>query len=97
MRSSLALKLVLSVDLILLFFVNRMSLLPSIFGFCLSNMNTNINHNAFLVIIFVLTQPSYLLGKTVSGVFNTYLAQAGRGQYVTSFAFHGELILLLSF
>ncbi|XP_005092610.1 integral membrane protein GPR180 [Aplysia californica] len=31
--------------------------------------------------------------KTVSGVFNTYVAQAGRGQYVTSFAFHGDAVL----
>lgn len=28
--------------------------------------------------------------KTVSGVFNSHTAQAGKGQYVTSFAFHGK-------
>ncbi|GFN90870.1 integral membrane protein gpr180-like [Plakobranchus ocellatus] len=31
--------------------------------------------------------------KTVHGVFNSYLAQAGKGQYVTSFSFHGDAIL----
>ncbi|BFZ10697.1 hypothetical protein BsWGS_13736 [Bradybaena similaris] len=31
--------------------------------------------------------------KTVNGVFNSHTAQAGKGQYVTSFAFHGDAVL----
>ena len=45
----------------------------------------------YLILGFIL--PLFILSseaKTVHGVFNSYSAQAGKGQYVTSFAFHGN-------
>ncbi|RUS84427.1 hypothetical protein EGW08_007811 [Elysia chlorotica] len=41
----------------------------------------------------ILLISSFCEAKTVHGVFNTYSAQAEKGQYVTSFAFHGDAVL----
>lgn len=46
----------------------------------------------FLPVILIVVQllPAISEAKTVNGVFNTFLAQAEKGQYVTTFAFHGK-------
>ena len=57
-------------------------------GFIRLKVKQSLVATAILLLAVVL--PPGCWCKTVSGVFNTYVAQAGRGQYVTSFAFHGK-------
>ncbi|CAG5120815.1 unnamed protein product [Candidula unifasciata] len=46
-----------------------------------------------IVVLLVVNLNHAAEAKTVQGVFTTHLAQAGKGQYVTSFAFHGDAVL----
>ncbi|XP_059169673.1 integral membrane protein GPR180-like [Physella acuta] len=46
-----------------------------------------------VILIVVQLLPAITEAKTVNGVFNTFLAQAEKGQYVTTFAFHGHAVL----
>uniref|UniRef100_A0A2C9M752 Uncharacterized protein n=1 Tax=Biomphalaria glabrata TaxID=6526 RepID=A0A2C9M752_BIOGL len=52
-------------------------------GYCQS-------YYVLFLVIQVLT--SHTEAKTVNGVFNTFTAQAEHGQYITSFAFHGNAL-----
>ncbi|CAL1531332.1 unnamed protein product [Lymnaea stagnalis] len=56
-------------------------------------MNRGCKSSQILFWLVIQILPDLLEAKTVHGVFNTYVAQGEKGQYVTSFAFHGNAVL----